>query len=160
MTKDPRSLPYRPCVGVVLFNPAGRVFVGRRIDTDLAAWQMPQGGVDPGEDLQDAAIRELREEVGTDNVDILERTRDWLYYDLPPNLVGKVWKGQYRGQKQHWFAMRFLGDDREIDLSAHHPEFSDWQWVPLETTPSLIVPFKRGVYERLVDEFGKYAEPV
>lgn len=158
MSKDQKSLPYRPCVGVVLFNPAGLVFVGRRIDTDIPAWQMPQGGIDPGEDLERAALRELQEEVGTANVDILGRTRDWLYYDLPPNLLGKVWKGRYRGQKQHWFAMRFRGTDEEIDLNAHHPEFADWKWVPLQSTPGLIVPFKRGIYETLVDEFGRYAK--
>lgn len=150
---DPLRLPYRPCVGICLLNPDDQVFVGRRIDTLVEAWQMPQGGIDPGEDPEDAALRELEEEIGTRNCRIIGRTRDWLSYDLPPDLVGKVWKGRYRGQKQLWYAARFLGRDEEIDLRTRHPEFEAWKWVPLETLPELIVPFKRVLYHRIVEEF-------
>jgi len=150
---DPADLPYRPCVGVCLLSADDLVFVGRRIDTKVEAWQMPQGGIDPGEDPEAAALRELEEEIGTRNCRILGRTRDWLTYDLPPDLVGQVWKGRYRGQRQLWYAARFLGRDEEIDLQAHHPEFEAWKWVPLESLPDLIVPFKRQLYARIVAEF-------
>lgn len=153
------SLPYRPCVGVMLFNARGEVFVGRRIDTVAEAWQMPQGGIDPGEDPRDAAIRELREEIGTDKAAIVGETEDWLIYDLPDDLIGKVWKGRYRGQKQKWFAMRFTGRDSDIDIATAHPEFEAWQWSPLDRLVEMIVPFKRDIYRALVARFGRFAAP-
>ncbi len=156
---DKESLPYRPCVGVVLFDGRGRVFVARRIDTP-EAWQMPQGGIDKGEDPRDAALRELKEEIGTDDAEIIGETRDWLRYDLPRHLVGKVWKGKYRGQEQKWFALRFTGDDTDIDLSGtgHAAEFDAWKWAPIKDLPAMIVEFKRPVYEALVAEFTPLSE--
>ena len=149
-------LPYRPCVGMLLLNRDGKVFVGRRIDAAKEAdniWQMPQGGIDEGEEPRDAALRELREEIGTDEAEIVAESRHWLHYDLPPHLLGKVWKGRYRGQKQRWFALRFLGRDSDIDLATEHPEFDAWQWVELEDAPSLVIPFKRDTYRAVVQEF-------
>ena len=153
---NPESLPYRPCVGMMVINRAGLVFVGQRIDTTMEAWQMPQGGIDDGEDLETAALRELEEEIGTRNVKILGQTQDWLTYDLPPELVGKVWKGRYRGQKQIWFAMRFLGADTDINIATGHPEFCAWQWVTTFDLPTMIIPFKRKLYEDVIAELGHY----
>lgn len=150
---DRESLPYRPCVGIVLVNPEGKVFVGRRIDQRVAAWQFPQGGIDGTEEPRAAALRELAEEIGTDAAEVIGESRGWFDYELPDDLLGKVWKGKYRGQRQKWYAMRFLGDDDEIDLNTAHPEFDAWKWVPLADVPSLIVPFKRSVYHRVVEEF-------
>lgn len=152
-TIDPETLPYRPCVGITLLNRDGLVFVARRLDTEIEAWQMPQGGIDKGETPEQAALRELEEEIGTNKVEILAEHPEWLTYDLPPDLLGKVWKGRYRGQKQKWFAMRFLGSDRDINLDTAHPEFEDWRWVPLLQLPELIVPFKRDVYAQVVQAF-------
>lgn len=149
----PEDLPYRPCVGVLLFNRAGDVFVGRRIDTP-EGWQMPQGGIDDGESPAKAALRELEEEIGTARAEIVAETRDWLRYDLPEHLVGKVWRGRWRGQTQKWFACRFLGQDGDIDLQTRHPEFDDWRWTGLDTLAGLIVPFKRATYEAVVAELG------
>jgi putative (di)nucleoside polyphosphate hydrolase len=158
MAKDPfAKLPYRPCVGVMLVNHDGKVFVGRRIDMkegDL--WQMPQGGVDPGEELSEAAFRELYEETGVVREDALlvTDTREELLYDLPPELMGKLWGGKYRGQRQTWFLARFLGEDADIDLEAHDPpEFCEWRWVEPELLPELIVPFKKEVYRKVLEEF-------
>jgi len=151
-------LPYRPCVGLLLLNPAGKVFVGRRIDSVQEAdniWQMPQGGIDAGETPREAALRELHEEIGTDKAEIVAESRHWLHYDLPPHLVGKVWKGRYRGQKQRWFALRFLGEDSDIDLATAHPEFDAWQWVELDDVSDLVIPFKRDTYRAVVSEFRK-----
>ncbi len=146
---------YRRGVGIMLFNAAGLVFVAKRKDTPGEAWQMPQGGIDPGEEPRKAALRELEEEIGTRNAEIVAETRNWLLYDLPVDLIGKVWGGQYRGQAQKWFAARFLGADAEIDLAKHHePEFSEWKWAPLEALPELIIGFKREVYAQLVVELG------
>ena len=150
------ALPYRPCVGILLLNAADRVFVGRRIDTAKEGeniWQMPQGGIDKGETPAAAALRELREEIGTDKAEIIAESRQWLRYDLPPHLLGKVWKGRYRGQKQRWFALRFLGRDGDIDLNTEHPEFDAWQWVELDDLPNLVIPFKRDTYRAVVSEF-------
>ncbi len=147
------SLPYRPCVGIMLLNPANLVFVARRIDMPSEAWQMPQGGIDPGEDPAAAAIRELREETGTDKAEIIAESPDWLTYDLPEHLVGKIWKGKYRGQRQKWFAMRFLGQDSDIDIATEHPEFNDWQWAMRHTLPDRIVPFKRQLYIDILRSF-------
>jgi putative (di)nucleoside polyphosphate hydrolase len=149
-------LPYRPCVGLLLLNGEGKVFVGRRIDAAAAgdeAWQMPQGGIDPGETPREAALRELHEEIGTDKAEIVAESARWMHDDLPPQLVGKVWKGRYRGQKQRWFALRFLGEDGDIDLATQHPEFEAWRWVELDEVPVLVVPFKRDTYRAVVDEF-------
>ncbi|HZD26891.1 MAG TPA: RNA pyrophosphohydrolase [Alphaproteobacteria bacterium] len=145
--------PYRPCVGIMLLNRDGAVFVGRRIDQVAEAWQMPQGGVDPGESPRKAALRELKEEVGTDNAEILAESPDWIPYDLPPALADRVWHGRYRGQTQKWFAMRFLGHDGEIDLETHHPEFDAWRWVAPAELPSLAVAFKRDNYRRVLAVF-------
>ena len=156
MNTGPNELPYRKCVGIMLMNREGKVFVGYRMKPKASTgWQMPQGGIDDGETPKDAALRELMEEVGTNNVEIIAESKDWLHYDLPDHIVGDTWKGRYRGQTQKWFAMKFLGQDDEIDLNHHHkPEFSKFKWVDLPVLPSLIVAFKRPVYEQLVDEFS------
>ena len=148
-------LPYRPCVGVALINPAGLIFAGQRIDSDRPAWQMPQGGVDSGEEPQAAALRELTEETGIPpaRVEVLDATPDWLRYDLPPELVPKVWGGRFRGQKQRWFLMRFLGADAEIRLDTEHPEFACWRWIGADEMLAAIVPFKREIYARVIDRF-------
>ncbi|MBP5859005.1 RNA pyrophosphohydrolase [Marivibrio halodurans] len=145
--------PYRECVGLMLVNPSGAVFVGNRIDTPGDHWQMPQGGIDTGETPEEAAWRELLEEVGTDRAEILAESATWHSYDLPPGLSRRVWKGRYRGQTQKWFAFRFLGTDSDIDLTRHTPEFGEWRWVPLGQLVDLIVPFKREIYARVVEEF-------
>lgn len=164
MTDDTKSsLPYRPCVGIMLVNPRGLVFVGRRTDRQDTTegegdwWQMPQGGIDEGENPEVAAHRELYEETGVRSAAIVAESRDWYRYDLPSDLVGIAWKGRYCGQTQKWFAARFEGPDSEIDLAGrpeHDAEFDAWQWVELEALPGLIVPFKRKVYTQLVDEFA------
>jgi putative (di)nucleoside polyphosphate hydrolase len=153
------DLPYRPCVGMMLFNREGKVFVGKRIDQTLEAWQMPQGGIDEGESAREAALRELEEEIGTRSAVFLREYPEWLTYNLPPHLVGVALQGLYRGQKQRWFAMRFLGTDSEIDLKTEHQEFSDWQWVEIGALQGLIVPFKRAIYAAVVDAFGDLAKP-
>lgn len=152
------KLPYRPCVGIMLMNEAGRIFVGRRKDTAALAWQMPQGGIDPGEGSQEAALRELWEETGVtpDLVEVIGRTSDWVTYDLPPELLGKVWKGKYRGQKQMWFLMRFIGTDDRIDIETAHPEFSEWTWLDPGHLVESIGPFKRDVYVQVVEHFSGY----
>ena len=152
------DLPYRLGVGAVLFNGDGHVLVAQRLDTPGDAWQMPQGGIDKGEDPRVAVLRELEEEIGTANAEIIGETDDWLTYDLPKAIRKTIWKGRYRGQKQKWYALRFLGRDADIDLEAHtHPEFSDWKWVPLGDVPDLIVPFKRDLYQDIVQAFAHIA---
>ncbi len=150
---DLTTLPYRPGVGMMVVNAAGLVFVAQRIDTPGDAWQKPQGGIDGGEDPEAAAFRELEEEIGTRNARIIDRTDDWLTYDLPEELIGKVWGGRYRGQKQLWFLMRFLGADSEINIHTGDAEFSAWKWLEIEELPNRIVPFKRALYRELVGRF-------
>jgi putative (di)nucleoside polyphosphate hydrolase len=147
------ALPYRRGVGIVLLNGNDQVFVAQRLDNPEPAWQMPQGGIDKGEEPLAAAWRELYEETGVKSAVLLEETPGWLRYDLPRELVPHIWKGQYRGQKQKWFAFRFNGNDTEIDINGEHPEFSAWRWADLKQTPDFIVGFKRPLYEQVVAAF-------
>jgi putative (di)nucleoside polyphosphate hydrolase len=155
--KRASDLPYRPCAGMMVFNRQGHVFAGKRIDQTQEAWQAPQGGIDPGEDARQAALRELEEEIGTRNVEFLREHPDWLNYDLPPHLLGVAWQGRYRGQRLKWFALRFLGTDSEINLAMPHQEFSEWKWVPLDELLSLVVPFKRAIYAEAIAAFADLA---
>ena len=152
------ALPYRPCVGLVIINREGLIFAGQRFDSPQPAWQMPQGGIDPGETPMQAGLRELQEETGlsSDLVELIAETPDWVTYDLPDDLLGKVWGGAYRGQKQRWFAYRFVGRDDQINIATAHPEFSQWCWVAADDLVAGIVPFKRSVYETVISEFRPY----
>jgi putative (di)nucleoside polyphosphate hydrolase len=149
------DLPYRPCAGVMLVNAQGQVFVGQRLDSVLEAWQMPQGGIDPGESAIDAAVRELGEEAGItpDKVELIAEAPDELTYDLPDDLIGKVWKGKWRGQRQRWFLFRFTGTDADVNIQTEEPEFRAWRWIEPEELPELIVPFKRELYRQLLGIF-------
>jgi putative (di)nucleoside polyphosphate hydrolase len=147
------TLPYRPAAGMVLLNREGLVFVGKRIDQTQEAWQVPQGGIDGREDPKTAALRELEEEIGTRNVEILREHPDWLLYDLPPHLVGVVWEGKYRGQRLKWLALRFLGAESEINVATAHAEFSEWKWLRSTDVLRLVVPFKRHVYAAALAAF-------
>jgi putative (di)nucleoside polyphosphate hydrolase len=150
--------PYRPCVGIMLVNRSGRVFVAKRADTPGDHWQMPQGGIDAGETPRAAALRELAEEIGTDNAEIIAESAGWLDYDVPPAIAGQAWGGRFRGQTQKWFLMRFLGEDRDIRIDGHHtPEFTEWRWAELADLPRMIVDFKRAVYEAVLREFAPLA---
>ena len=166
MPRDIASMPYRPCVGIALFNARGQVFVARRrpdkgpeYRDQVYEWQMPQGGIDPGEDPDNAALRELFEETNIRSTRLIAEAAEWFNYDLPVDTLGKALKGRYRGQTQKWFALRFLGDESEINVIApgdgqHKPEFIDWRWEDLARMPELIIPFKRGVYEKVVEAFA------
>ena len=147
------NLPYRRCAGIALVNDKGQVFVGERIGRP-DAWQMPQGGIDEGETARKAALRELLEEVGTDKAEIVASSKRWLHYDLPDELLGVAWKGKYRGQTQKWFLMRFTGSNRDINVATEHPEFQTWKWMRFAHLPKVIVPFKRAIYEQVLEEFG------
>lgn len=166
MPKKAADLPYRPCVGVMLLNGDGQIWLGRRIDQnkddpegDGKWWQMPQGGIDDGEDPRQAAFRELTEETGVKSAELIGEIDDWLNYDLPDHLVGKAWKGRYRGQKQRWFAFRFTGNESEIDISGtgHKAEFDAWKWADIDELPDLIVSFKREVYMQVINRFNYLA---
>lgn len=150
------ALPYRPCVGVMLVNQEGRIFVGQRNDRDQDAWQMPQGGIDKGEDPRDAALRELWEETGvtSDLVTVDAETEGWVAYDLPHDVVPNIWKGRYKGQEQKWFLLRFNGSDDQVNIATEHPEFTQWKWIDPTDVVASIVPFKRAVYEQVLAELG------
>ena len=150
------NLPYRAGVGIMLLNQSNHVFVAKRIDTMSEAWQMPQGGIDEGENAEIAAIREMKEEIGTDKAEIVAESKGWYHYDLPEYLIPKIWNGKFRGQRQKWFCLRFLGDDYDINIETEHPEFCQWKWAEVESLPDLIVPFKRKLYQDLIDEFRQY----
>jgi putative (di)nucleoside polyphosphate hydrolase len=156
MIEDNR--PFRPCVGILLLNKQGQVFVGARNDISSDHWQMPQGGIDEGEEPREAVFREMEEEIGTRNAEILAEHPDWIYYRLPPELAQNAWKGQYQGQMQRWFAFRFLGSDDEINIATKHPEFRDWKWANLETIPAQTIEFKRSAYEEIREAFRDVAE--
>ena len=149
---------YRPAVGVMLINAERKVWVGQRLDNSLEAWQMPQGGLDPGEQPYEGALRELEEEtgIGRDLVELVAQAKEELTYDLPPDLVGKVWKKPWRGQRQSWFLLRFLGEDRDVNIATAEPEFRAWKWAEPAELPAMIVPFKQKLYEDVVEAFGEW----
>lgn len=151
------ALPYRPCVGLMVLNAQGQVFVAQRNDMRSVAWQMPQGGVDKGEEPREAALRELEEEIGTGDAEILAESTDWHSYKLPRELVRKLWKGRYRGQRQKWFVLRLRGGDETINIQTEHPEFSAWKWVDIAEVVDMAVPFKRDLYRKIVEEFRHLA---
>ena len=148
--------PYRPCVGIMLINSNNQIFAGQRIDNHLEAWQMPQGGIDEGEDVETACFREMKEEIGTDKASIIAIHPEWLNYDIPEILADKLWEQKYRGQSQKWVALRFLGTDNDINIKTHIPEFSKWKWVSPQQLSSLAAPFKREVYENVLNVFKQY----
>ena len=162
MTDHPQDpLPYRQCAGIVLFNREGKVFVGKRLDQTGSAWQLPQGGIEKEEAPRTAALRELEEETGARSVTVLAEASKWLTYELPDELISKVWNGKYRGQRQKWFAMQFTGDEEEINpANVQHPEFSTWRWARLDDLPRLAVPFKRNIYAAIALEFANHAVPM
>ena len=150
--KNTKELPLRPGVGIALLNHENKVFVGKRIDNPKNYWQMPQGGIDKNESFVDAAKRELEEETGVKTIKILKEFDEWLIYDLPKNLINKIWKGRYRGQKQKWFIMKFLGKNNEINIRTKNPEFLDWKWIDPSDLPKVVVNFKSDIYKKLAKE--------
>ena len=148
--------PYRPCVGIFLLNNNGLVFAGRRIDSRAEAWQMPQGGIDAGESPLQACMREMREEIGTNTAELVSQHDDWLYYDIPLPLADRLWQGQYKGQKQKWMALRFTGEDSDINIATEEPEFCEWKWLSPHDLVDLAVPFKRDVYQNVLAAFTPY----
>lgn len=156
----PNPEDYRPCVGIMLLNPKGEVFIARRIDTRSEAWQMPQGGIDAGESPEDAAFRELMEEIGTARARVLMALEDWYYYDLPEELQPQLWGGQFKGQRQKWFALAFEGMDSEVNIETEVPEFCEWRWEVPSRLPELIVPFKKALYADVVEAFRPCWEPL
>lgn len=150
------QLPYRKGVGIMLINAGNLAFVAKRLDSIAEAWQMPQGGIDDGETPEQASVREMQEEIGTSKATIIAQSKNWYTYDLPAELVPKIWGGRYRGQQQKWFLMRFTGQNSDINIHTSHPEFSEWKWVNRDTLPNVIVPFKRKLYTDLVQEFRAY----
>ena len=148
--------PYRPCVGIFLLNNNGLVFAGRRIDSRAEAWQMPQGGIDAGESPLQACMREMREEIGTNTAELISQHDDWLYYDIPLPLADRLWQGRYKGQKQKWMALRFTGDDSDINIATEEPEFCEWKWLSPHDLVDLAVPFKRDVYQNVLAAFAPY----
>ena len=151
-----KDLPLRTGVGISVLNSQNQIFVGRRIDNPFDKWQMPQGGVDPNEPLLAAMKRELKEETSIVNIEVLKEFNQWLEYELPENLIGKIWKGKYRGQKQKWFIVRFTGEEKEIDINTKYPEFIEWKWIDMDLLPDLIVNFKKHIYKNVLAELKKY----
>ena len=151
-----KKLPLRIGVGAIVLNKKNQVFVGKRKDNPVDKWQMPQGGVNEGEDLTSAMKRELNEETGIQNIKILNEIDGWFEYELPNNLLGKIWRGKFRGQKQKWFIVKFLGNDEEINLEKYKPEFIEWKWLDIENLPSVIVDFKKKVYEKLLPKIRNF----
>ena len=149
---------YRPCVGIMLYNPEGKVFTGKRIDYKSSAWQMPQGGIEPGEEAKKAAIRELFEEtnISKEYIEFVHQIDEWLYYDIPKEMVSKFWNGKFKGQKQKWFLFKFLGSDSKINITTKNPEFSAWKWTSLESLTEEIVSFKKPIYKIVLEKFKKY----
>ena len=163
---DPNTLPYRPCVGIVLLNAEGRIWIGRRFEDLMSQeyqqrWQMPQGGIDKGEDPKVAAFRELYEETGVSSASFIAESKNWIHYDLPPEIVGKAMKGKFRGQEQKWFAIRFTGNEQEINLACegHKPEFDAWRWATASEVLDEIVGFKRDAYRSVLEEFSALLIP-
>ncbi|MDC0394222.1 RNA pyrophosphohydrolase [Alphaproteobacteria bacterium] len=159
MTLEYKIRPYRPCVGILLLNSDNHIFAGQRIDNHLEAWQMPQGGIDEGEDVQTACFREMKEEIGTEKARILAIHPDWLNYDIPETLANKLWQRKYRGQTQKWIALRFEGSDLDINIHTQIPEFINWRWVKPSELSSLAAPFKQDVYDSVLNEFSPLFEP-
>ncbi|MEK6734658.1 MAG: RNA pyrophosphohydrolase [Pseudomonadota bacterium] len=148
-----KKLPYRPSVGLMILNSKLEVFVGRRIDSRTEAWQMPQGGIDEGELPENTVFREMKEEIGTDKAEILAQTKQWYKYDLPSYLINKLWNGRYRGQRQKWFLLKYLGEDKDINIHEGHAEFTEWKWIKMEELPQVIVSFKKSLYISVIEEF-------
>ena len=147
--------PYRPCVGLLVINKKGLIFIGQRIDNNMDAWQMPQGGIEEGENIYNAGLREMKEEIGTDNVKLIGEMKEWVKYDIPNKLGKRLWNGKYRGQKQKWLAYSFLGSDNEININTKVPEFQNWKWEKAKNLPEKAVPFKRNIYETVIEYFSE-----